>query len=92
MPVLWKQPSDGVNTYFAHWDGAMFGYVTETAWPVKPWRIAIFPHGTDDAETFGTRVATEAMAKKYVERWAEHNHHRIDPAEGRHRMPHEGWK
>ena len=90
MPVLWKQPSDGVNTYFAHWDGSMFGYVTETAWPVNPWRIAIFPHGTDDRSTFGTRVATEAQAKKYVERWAEHNHQRIAPAKGRHRMPHEG--
>lgn len=92
MPVIWKPPSEGVETYFAHWNGAIFGYVTHTAWTVDPWRIAIFPHGEDDETTFGSRVATEAQARKFVERWAEHNHQRIAPPKVRQRMPHEGGK
>ena len=90
MPVYWKPPSVPGAAQFAYWDGAVFGYVTQTAGIVDPWRIAIFPHGTDDEHTFGARVATEALARKFVERWAEHNHQRIAPAKGRHRMPHEG--
>ena len=90
MPVHWKPPSVEGAAQFAYWDGALFGYVTETAWPTNPWRIAIFPHGRDDEQTFGTRVATEAQAKKFVERWAEHNRQRIAPPRGRQVMPHEG--
>ncbi|HVI55492.1 MAG TPA: hypothetical protein VM621_10635 [Luteibacter sp.] len=90
MPVHWKTPSVTGAPYFAEWDGVAFAYVTSTAWPVDPWRIAIFPHGVDDEHSFGARVATEALAKKFVERWAEANHQRIAKAKGRHRMPHEG--
>jgi hypothetical protein len=68
----------------------MFGYVASTAWPTDPWRIAIFPHGVDDEQTINARVSNEALAKKFVERWAEYNHQRIASAKGRHRMPHEG--
>ena len=75
---------------FAQWDGALFGYVTETAFADGRWRVCIFPHGTDDKQSFGAYVRTKAQGKKYVERWARINHARILPAQGRLVMPREG--
>lgn len=92
MSVTWKPPSIPGAAQFAYWDGALFGYVTSTSWPVNPWRIAIFPHGVDDEHGFGARVATEALAKKFVEQWAQANHRRIAAPKGRQIMPHEGLK
>lgn len=92
MTVTWTIPSDPGMASFAHWDGALFGYVTETAFADRRWRVAIFPHGTNDKKSFGAYVRTEAQAKKYVERWAKINHARIAPPKGRQVMPHEGLK
>jgi hypothetical protein len=38
----------------------------------------------------GAYVASEALAKKFVERWAHYNHQRVAPPKGRQIMPHEG--
>lgn len=90
MPVTWKPPSVPGAAQFALWDGATFAYVTRTAFPDGRWRICIFPDGVDDGTGMEATAGNEAKAKLFVERWAAHNHVRIAPAKGRHRMPHEG--
>lgn len=92
MALTWIIPSDPGMGHFAQWDGALFGYVTETAFADRRWRVCIFPHGTDDKRSFGAYVRTKAQGMKYVERWAKHNHARIAPLPGRQVMPHEGVK
>lgn len=87
MPVIWKPPISEVSSSFGEWDGAFFALVREIS-PGR-WRAAVFPDG-NTAHSMDAYVATEAMAKKFVERWAEVNHQRIAPPRGRHRMPHEG--
>lgn len=91
MPtVTWKPPSIPGAAQFALWDGALFGYVTQTAYRDDRWRISIFPSGVDDGKGVGCYVRNGAQAKKFVERWAQHNHASIAPPKGRQIMPHEG--
>ena len=90
MPVYWKPPSVEGAAQFAYWGESLFGYVTQTAFRDGRWRISIFPDGKDNEAAVGAYVRTEAQAKKFVERWAEHNHQRIAPPKGRQIMPHEG--
>jgi hypothetical protein len=92
MPVYWKPPSVEGAAQFAYWDGAVFGFVTQTAHRDGRWRISIFPHGQNDEASVGAYVRSEAQAKKFVERWAQHNHARIAAPADRQVMPHEGLK
>lgn len=87
MPVYWKPPTVQGAAHFAEWDGATFALVRKIADGV--WRAGVFPNGKS-WHSVDAYVATEALAKKFVERWAEVNHHRIAPAKARQRMPHEG--
>ena len=80
MPVIWKPPiSEGASS-FGEWEGSFFALVREIG--DGRWRAAVFPDG-DTAHSMDIYVATEAQAKKFVERWAEHNHQRIAPPKGR---------
>lgn len=92
MPVIWKPPNIPGAPHFAYWEGAVFGYVTQTAHRDGRWLMKVFPSGKDDGTGPRAYVRTEAQAKKFVERWAEVNHRRIEPAKGRQVMPHEGLK
>jgi hypothetical protein len=92
MAVTWTIPSAAGLTHFAQWDGSTFAYVAQTAFVDRRWRVAIFPHGTDNKQTIGAYVRSEAQGKKYVEAWARINHGRIVLAQGRLIMPHEGVK
>ncbi len=87
MPVIWKSPSIPGAATFAEWNGATFALIRKMA--DGRWRIGVFPDG-ESMHAVDAMVATEALARKFVERWAEVNHQRIAPAKGRHRMPHEG--
>lgn len=89
MPVTWKPPSIPGAAQFAEWEGATFALVREMA--DGRWRAGVFPDGKS-WHSVDAIVGNEALAKKFVERWAEVNHQRIAPAKGRHRMPHESGK
>ncbi len=82
MALVWKPPSVPGAAIFAVWDGTTFGYVTETAFADGRWRVSIFLRGTDDRQSIGAYVRSEAQGKKYVEAWARINHARIVPAQG----------
>lgn len=92
MPVYWKPPALKGAPSFAYWGEAVFGYVTQTAHRDGRWLIKVYPRGQDDGKAMKAYAKTEAQAKKFVERWAEHNHQRIAPPKGRQIMPHEGGK
>jgi hypothetical protein len=89
MPVIWKPPSIPGAAQFAEWEGAIFGLVREIADGL--WRVGVLPDGKS-WHSIDARVASEALAKKFIERWARYNHARIAPQKGRQVMPHEGLK
>ena len=87
MATVWKPPNIPGAATFAEWNGATFALVRSM--PDGQWRAAVYPDG-ESHHSVGAMVPTEAMARKFVERWAEFNHQRIAPAKGRQIMPHEG--
>jgi hypothetical protein len=93
MPVVWTPPAVPHAPSFAYWEGTMFAYVTDTAYADGRWNVRVFPSGdNNDPNALYAYVKTEAQGKKYVERWADHNHERIAPPKQRQIMPHEGLK
>ncbi|WP_213947969.1 hypothetical protein [Luteibacter sp. dw_328] len=89
MSPNWKPPSTPGAATFAEWNGATFALVKNM--PDGKWRVGVFPDGQSH-HSVGAMVATEAIARKFVECWAEVNHRRIAPAKGRQIMPPEGLK
>jgi len=59
---------------FAQWNGATFALVRQQQ--DGRWRASVFPDGESHHDV-GVLVATEALAKKMVERWTAVNHQRI---------------
>jgi hypothetical protein len=74
---------------FAQIDGAIVGYVTQTAHADGRWLAQVLPNGPGTAGLH-CYAGNEARAKRFVERWLKHHAPDTTTWVGRKPFPHEG--
>lgn len=72
MPLNWTRPTVSGAPSFAEKDGALVGYVTETAFPDRRW-IANVSRSERWQDEMYCYARDEAQAKRFVEAWLKYH-------------------
>jgi len=72
MPIHWTKPTVPGAPSFAEIDGALVGYVTETAFEDGRWLAQVLPRGNSEPGYY-CYAGSEARARYFVESWLKYH-------------------